>query len=769
MNNKKKITILGGSAYSTPVFIRSIAESGINGPLGISLHGRNQKRLKTIEEISNIILDNHPQLDIQVTSFVEIEECVKDADVILNQIRVGGMQGRLFDETFPRKLGIPGEETVGPGGFSNALRTIPVVLEICKTIEKISPNALILNLTNPSSIVQYAIMKYTGIRVLGTCNTPVDLVNKISDILGYPSDEIDVSWFGMHHFGWIVDLKRDGKSELDSVIDHIDKAANIGIDPEIIRAIKAIPVPYFYYYFHPDRFLAATEGRMLRAEQLIDWYKDFENKLSAWQAGDDFSFLEKRSANWYKTIVVPVIQTLFSGNTEQLILSVKNNNAVPWLSNEAIIETQTQFKDGNVSKVIIPDEIPVDLRGLVSQNCAYEMLAAEAIVENDKEKALRALQSNLLISNFNQVKAIMDEVWPGEKKFSFEIEINEDKNKREKTKEQLDFEIPTLHYGDSAIENIEIQEESFGVISMKVPWQLVKTRMPKAPNFVVYIEELDWYSLEAMERSIPDVKAIVGIGGGMATDAAKFVAWKRNIPVDVIPTITSVDASVTKSIAARAGGHVTYIGYIVPRNVYIDNTVIGNAPKRLNRSGVGDILCGHTALFDWKLAHDAIGESYDQSIVRKMNEWLEVVETNAQAINQMNSMGIKLIMQAFEEISIICRTFGSSRPQEGADHTFAYNAEFFTKKNFFHGELVALGTFVIANLQDNNPDHLVNIFQKCGILWQPKDIGLTKNEFMQVLRTLNWYQKNFGRRYSILDCKTIDEPFIEGIVQKLEF
>ena len=768
MKIRKKIAILGGSAFSTPTFFNCIAGKNVGFPLEISLHGRDQKRLKTIQQISQLIVNKHSQADIDISASQDITECVEGADLILNQIRIGGMEGRLFDETFPRKLGIPGEETVGPGGFSNALRTIPVILNICKTIEMHAPDALMLNLSNPSSIVQYAIMKYTNIAVLGTCNTPIDTIKKVIDILGGAANAYEADWFGMHHFGWLTDIKRNGKSELGKVINNIEKAANLRVDPEIIRAINAIPAPYFYYYFHPDRYLAATEGRTLRAEQLIAVYEQFENQLSKWQEGDDYSFLEKRSASWYETIIVPVMQSVLTGSNSDFILSVKNNGTIPWLSEDAIIETKTTLEKGKISRVITPDNIPVDLKSLVSQNCTYEMLAAEAIVEHNRDKAIRALQSNLLVSNFNQVKAILEAVWPEEKKFTVNVEIGAEEN-RSNFEKEMGFDIPTLYYGDSAIEEIDIQEESFGVISMEVPWQLVKPRMPDEPSFVAYIDELDWYSLEALERSLPDVHAIIGVGGGMATDAAKYFAWKRNVPVDVVPTITSVDASVTKSIAARAGGHVTYIGYVVPRNVYIDYTVIGNAPRRLNRSGVGDILCGHTALFDWKLAHDAIGENYDIKIVKKMCEWLDRVEKNADAIKQMNSKGIKLIMQAFAEISIICRSFGSSRPQEGADHTFAYNAEFLTGKNFMHGELVALGTYVISSLQDNHPDHLRDIFEKCGILWQPKDLGMTKNECVQTLKTLNWYQKNFGRRYSILDVKTIEDKFIEEVVEKLDF
>jgi glycerol dehydrogenase-like iron-containing ADH family enzyme len=126
-------------------------------------------------------------------------------------------------------------------------------------------------------------------------------------------------------------------------------------------------------------------------------------------------------------------------------------------------------------------------------------------------------------------------------------------------------------------------------------------------------------------------------------------------------------------------------------------------------------------------------------------------------------------MEAFEDISLICRRFGSSRPQEASDHTFAYNAEFQTSKNFLHGELVALGSYVMASFQGNDTQYLSDVYKQTGLLWKPKDIGLTKEEFVKTMSTLNWYQNNFGRRYSILGEKSVDEQFIESTIDQLEF
>jgi len=755
---------------ATPLLFDSLGRQNVKGSYQVSLFGRDSQRLSMVKRISEQILRQSPSLDVSVEATLDSEKAIEGASFILNQLRIGGLESRLFDETFPRKFGIPGEETVGPGGFSNALRGIPVVLDYCRQIEKYAPDALVLNLTNPSSLIQYAISHYSKVKVIGTCDTPVGTCRTIASAMNYPFDKTDFTWFGMHHFGWIFKIVYDGISRMDEVIDKLDRVANLGIDSEIIAAAKAIPAPYLKYYYHPDRILAMTEGRKPRAEQLIEMFDQLQSQMENWTEGKTTSFLQKRGAGWYEKIIVPTLLALAEKHEENLILSISNNDNISWLPNTAILEMQVPIKNGEIGKPNLPQEVPQDIQGMLTRNCAYETLAVEAIVEKDRNKAVRALQSNLLVQNFNQVHGILAEIWPERSRSSFQVVSSAViENKEDPSGKNLGFSVPTMFYSEEAIENINLSEKKFAVISMEIPWKYIKERFNRKPEVVVYVEELDWYALEAIERSLPDIDAVIGVGGGMATDGAKFVGWKRRIPVDVVPTITSVDASVTKSIAARSGGHVTYIGYIVPRNVYVDYRVIKDAPKRLNRSGVGDILCSHAALFDWRLSHEHTGEQFDQDAAASMEMWLQKIENHAADVNEMNNTGIHLIMEAFEDISIICRKFGSSRPQEGSDHTFAYNAEFQTSKKFLHGELVALGAFVMARLQENKPEYLLDIYQRTGIVWQPKDIGLQKDEFIRVLESLNWYQKNFGRRYSILDEISIDQTFIQEVLKQLEF
>ena len=180
----------------------------------------------------------------------------------------------------------------------------------------------------------------------------------------------------------------------------------LGVDPELIQALGVIPSFYAKYYFHPDRILAATVGRKIRAHELMELSDQILQAYLRWQPGAPTRMVDQRGAVWYEKIVVPALLALAEKGTTQLVLSVDNQGAYPWLPDRAIIEGIVPIQAG-APQAPLPAPMPQDIQALMAQNCAYEMLAAEAIAENDRGKALRALEANLLVSSFNQARGIL--------------------------------------------------------------------------------------------------------------------------------------------------------------------------------------------------------------------------------------------------------------------------------------------------------------------------------------------------------------------------
>jgi glycerol dehydrogenase-like iron-containing ADH family enzyme len=264
--------------------------------------------------------------------------------------------------------------------------------------------------------------------------------------------------------------------------------------------------------------------------------------------------------------------------------------------------------------------------------------------------------------------------------------------------------IPPIQFGERILEEYAREFQDALVITMAVPWKVVRERLGEGMAKPFMVESMERKTVESAERSLPPFNTIMGLGGGTALDMAKYVAWKRRARLILVPSIMSVDASFTRSIAIREGRRVRYVGDVRPEVVVVDYALIRSAPANLNRAGAGDILSIHTALFDWKLAHVERNERYDPAIAEAARQALYKLTDGWRDIRDVTDNGVRLLAELFAAVNDLCFRFGNSRPEEGSEHFWAYNVEYVTGKQFIHGELVSLGIVLMAELQENHPD-----------------------------------------------------------------
>lgn len=405
-----KVVVLGGSGVATPQLAEAIvAQPGRTRPIELVLVGRTAGKLEQVAAVTRMLAGDDPLLTISHST--DVEWALDGADYVINQIRVGGLEARRFDETFPHALGLPGEETVGPGGFANASRTIPVVLEYARQMERLCPQAVMLTFANPSSMVQYAVTHYTTVQAIGLCDSPITLIGNIAAALGVPAQELTVDYVGMHHFGWVTGVWHRGHDVLPQVLE---KAAEVAkeIEPSLVQALGVVPGAYLNYVFHPDRMLAKKKDQPPRAQELLalqdEILADFERALAK---GERPTALARRRARWYEAIVAPVLLAFVEQRADaRFILNVVNGQAVPWLPAQAIVEVPVVLERGHV-RPLATRCVPPEVQALLWANCAYEMLAVEAIVERDRSKALRALLVNPIIHTYDQAVSVLEQAW----------------------------------------------------------------------------------------------------------------------------------------------------------------------------------------------------------------------------------------------------------------------------------------------------------------------------------------------------------------------
>ncbi|TEU19178.1 MAG: hypothetical protein E3J25_00195 [Anaerolineales bacterium] len=164
------------------------------------------------------------------------------------------------------------------------------------------------------------------------------------------------------------------------------------------------------YFFHRERMLPQQRGKPARARQLMALQEEI---LAAYdgEPTDKPAALSKRGARWYESVIVPVLVALVENRSERHIVNVQNGTTLPWLPPEAIIETPAVLEEG-WGRPLPPHSVPDAVRALIQHNCAYEMLAVEAIVEQSYTKALRALVLNPMGITYDQAKGILKRIWP---------------------------------------------------------------------------------------------------------------------------------------------------------------------------------------------------------------------------------------------------------------------------------------------------------------------------------------------------------------------
>jgi len=307
----------------------------------------------------------------------------------------------------------------------------------------------------------------------------------------------------------------------------------------------------------------------------------------------------------------------------------------------------------------------------------------------------------------------------------------------------------------------------YAVLTMEIPWNLVKDRIGGTPASVTMVTGLENEYLDHLVNELPRIDTVFGIGGGVAVDAAKYIAWKRQCSLILVPTIVSVDAYVSPEIAVRYSGVVKYVAKLSPNKIIIDYKAIQSAPKNLNTAGAGDIYSITTALFDWKLAHEKTGESYDENIAAEAQRARDKLVANADEIKNVTEKGIRVLVELHKEENRLQTLAGKSRPEEGSEHTFFYTIEHLTRRNFVHGQAVATGIFVSSHYQRNDEDKVGRAMSSMGLVFRPREYGVRREEFVDTLLKMKSYSEKATLPFSILNLVEITRRDAETFWQEL--
>ncbi len=411
-----KIAVIGGGSTYTPELIDGfISREKTLSISEICLQDINLDRLNVLGDFCARLIEAEGAR-FSLTRTESVIEAVDGADFVLIQIRVGGQQARHKDILLGLKHGLIGQETTGIGGFAKALRTLPVVMEICKAIEKYAPGSWTLNFTNPSGLVTEAILNHTPIKALGLCNIPLDVKMGISKEIQLPPESIRLDYIGLNHLSWLRRVLVDGKDIMPEIMDRIllhgtpKNIPDFDYEPRLLQSLGLIPMYYLRYFYYPEKMLRLLKGKeKTRAEEvmeiedkLMEIYRDKSQHTKP-------DLLDQRGGAYYSRVAVELIEALRSDVETEHILNLTNGNTTDALPPESVIECPALVSSAGARPLPVG---PLDPRisGLLQTVKAYEALTIQAAQERDYDAAFWALVTHPLGPSADRAFEILDEL-----------------------------------------------------------------------------------------------------------------------------------------------------------------------------------------------------------------------------------------------------------------------------------------------------------------------------------------------------------------------
>ena len=325
----------------------------------LKLYDNDGDRQGILGEALEILLkEQAPGLKFSYTT--DPEEAFSDVDFVMAHIRVGKYEMREQDEKIPLKYGVVGQETCGPSGIAYGMRSITGMLEIIDYMEKYSPDAWMLNYSNPAAIVAEATrVLRPDSKVLNICDMPVGTLRRMSQIVGTTPDKLEVSYFGLNHFGWWTSVKdkATGYEYIDEIKEYVAEngyLTQVEVDTQHmdeswqathkkakdLLAIEPnyLPNTYLKYYFYPDYEVAGSNPEFTRANEVMagrekQVFTAARNIIEKGTAVDGGFHIDSHAS-----FIVDLARAIAFNAKERMLLIVENNGAIANFDDDAMVE-----------------------------------------------------------------------------------------------------------------------------------------------------------------------------------------------------------------------------------------------------------------------------------------------------------------------------------------------------------------------------------------------------------------------------------------------
>jgi 6-phospho-beta-glucosidase len=378
----KKVAILGATSQSTPALFRALRDSPAAPQLSFALAARSRARLEAIARAIRIIGDGRFSLTAHDFSESALEDALAGADVVVIQIRYGGLRGREFDECFPLEFGLCGDEGLGPGGFSAAWRAWPPLERLLGLIERTSPHTQVILLSSPCSLLtRLARLRWPNLWVRALCELPMTTLLAA----GAPSAHYD--YLGINHLGWLYGLPDRDPIAL--------KYWRLQEDAPAMLAEQA----------------ARPESRAAELQRLAAAALD---RFATANAAQIEACLDARPAPWYAHALAPYLESLVTRSSAvHFFFSDANAGWHPGFRADDVLEFPHCWERGALVRKPVHTHAPQNLVSTLKPLVEYERLAAHVILSQGRAEVSHALSRHPWVHSPEQAAALAGSMLAG--------------------------------------------------------------------------------------------------------------------------------------------------------------------------------------------------------------------------------------------------------------------------------------------------------------------------------------------------------------------
>ncbi len=433
-----RIAFVGGGSYQWgPKIILDVALNEELRGGSLVLHDINAEALEDMYEWGTRALDV-AQADLTLEKSPELEEALRGADFVVLSISTGGLDATALDLEIPARYGVVQTvgDTVGPGGLFRGLRNIPVVVEIARAMERSCPHAILLNLTNPLTVLTRAVTKATSITSVGLCHELFSTLGMLSKMFDVPEEAVNVKVAGVNHFIWVTDVavhgddvtgeafRRicDGEAREISLSDNADDTDPFtntwGFRTELCRIYGYLPAAgdrhvceFLPGYLEDEKERERLDLRVTTVDVRSERLAADRERVRSMVMGD-----EPIPTGRSREEISDIIAAMWTGEDSVNIVNLPNAGQVRDLPLGAVVETYGALNGSGASGIVF-GELPPAVAALVHPHVFNQEAIVQAGLTGDKELAFRAFSNDPLVGRGPDARKMFEEMLEAQREY----------------------------------------------------------------------------------------------------------------------------------------------------------------------------------------------------------------------------------------------------------------------------------------------------------------------------------------------------------------